>query len=234
MANGKFISYIRVSTAKQGKSGLGLEAQKKAIADYLNGGDWELIAEYREIESGKNDERIELQKALNHCMMTGARLIIAKLDRLSRDSHFVGGVMKSGVEFIACDTPTADKFTIHIFAAVAEQEARMISERTKAALQAAKSRGTKLGNPRNLHEAAAQAGRKAGVKGRQIKADEFAKRVLPIVQAINSRGLSLRRIAKELNGRNILTARGKAGNWTAAAVRNLIAREKSLNDRQSA
>jgi len=133
MAKGKFIGYIRVSTDKQGKSGLGLEAQRKAIMDYLNGGSWELIAEYVEIESGKIDERVELQKALKHCNMTGATLVIAKLDRLSRDSHFIGSVMKSGIEFIACDMPAANKFTIHILAAVAEHEREMISTRTRAA-----------------------------------------------------------------------------------------------------
>lgn len=229
MANGKFVSYIRVSTAKQGQSGLGLEAQQKAIADYLNGGNWKPIAQYKEIESGKIDERIELQKALNHCKTTGATLIIAKLDRLSRDSHFIGGIVKSDVEFIACDMPTANRFTIHIFAALAEHERRMISERTKAALQAAKARGKVLGSPRNLNAVAAEAGRKKGVRARQIKADDFAKCVIPIIQGINQQsGMSLRKIAGELNAKNILTARGKAGRWTAAAVRNLIARQSRM------
>lgn len=110
----KFISYIRVSTAKQGKSGLGLEAQKKAIEDYLNGGPWKLIGEHVEIESGKIDERVELQKALHHCKMSGATLIIAKLDHLSRDLHFITSIQKSNTEFIVCDMPQANKFSIHV------------------------------------------------------------------------------------------------------------------------
>ena len=225
MANGKFISYIRVSTVKQGKSGLGLEAQKKAIADYLNGGDWELLAEYVEIESGKIDDRIELKKALNHCAMIGATLIIAKLDRLSRDSHFIGSIMKSDVEFIVCDMPTANKFTIHILAAVAEHEREMISNRTKTALQAAKARGTVLGNPKNLNAEAAAYGRAMGVTARQHKADDFAAKVLSIVQGLNDQKVSLHEIARKLNDRAILTARGKAGSWTATGVRNLLNRK---------
>jgi DNA invertase Pin-like site-specific DNA recombinase len=222
MAEGKFISYIRVSTDKQGKSGLGLEAQKKAIDDFLNGGKWKVICEFVEIETGKNNERVELKKALKRCKTTGATLIIAKLDRLSRDSAFIGAIMKSDVEFIACDMPTANKFTIHILAAVAEHEAEMISARTKAALAAAKARGQVLGNPRNLNKAAAAKGRIAGVKARQNKADEFAKDVLPIINEF--RGMSLHKIAAELNDRKILTARGKTGSWTASAVKNVLNR----------
>jgi len=222
MAEGKFISYIRVSTDKQGKSGLGLEAQKKAIDDFLNGGKWKVISEFVEIETGKNNERVELKKALKRCKTTGATLIIAKLDRLSRDSAFIGAIMKSNVEFIACDMPTANKFTIHILAAVAEHEAEMISTRTKAALAAAKARGQILGNPRNLNKTAAAKGRIAGVKARQNKADEFAKDVLPIINEF--KGMSLHKIAAELNDRKILTARGKTGSWTASAVKNVLNR----------
>jgi DNA invertase Pin-like site-specific DNA recombinase len=224
MANGKFVGYIRVSTDKQGKSGLGIEAQRKAIADFLNGGYWELIAEFMEVESGKHDDRRELQKAFKHCQMTGATLVIAKLDRLSRDSHFIGSVMKSGIEFIVCDMPAANKFTIHILAAVAEHEREMISQRTKAALQAAKARGKTLGSPSNLNQEAAAKGRVIGVKARQSKADEFAATISPIIQDLVSQGMSLNRMANELNKRNILTARGKSGSWTPTAVKNAIAR----------
>ncbi|MBT0664209.1 recombinase family protein [Geobacter pelophilus] len=224
MANGKFVGYIRVSTAKQGASGLGLEAQRKAINDYLNGGSWELIAEYVEVESGKLNERQELQKAFKHCQVTGATLVIAKLDRLSRDSHFIGSVMKSGIEFVACDMPAANKFTIHILAAVAEHEREMISQRTKAALQAAKARGKTLGNPGNLNQHAAAMGRVLGVQARQGKANDFAGSLSPIIQDYTNQGMSLNQMARELNNRGILTARGKQGSWTPTAVKNAMAR----------
>jgi DNA invertase Pin-like site-specific DNA recombinase len=224
MANGKFVGYIRVSTEKQGKSGLGIEAQRKAIADYLNAGKWELIAEFMEVESGKHNDRQELHKAFKHCQMTGATLVIAKLDRLSRDSHFIGSVMKSGIEFIACDMPAANKFTIHILAAVAEHEREMISQRTKAALQAAKARGKALGNPDNLNKETAANGRVLGVKARKAKADEFSSSITPIIQELAGQGMSLNSIARELNSRNILTARGKSGAWTPTAVRNALGR----------
>lgn len=223
MAEGKFVGYIRVSTAKQGQSGLGLEAQQKAITDFLNSSDSKLIAEYAEVESGKNDERAELQKALSLCKATSARLVIAKLDRLSRDSAFIGAIMKSDVEFVICDMPTANKFTIHILAAVAEHEREMISIRTKAALLAAKARGQVLGNPGNLNIASAAKGRIAGVKARQKKADNFAKDVLPLINEF--KGQSLWKIAGELNDRKILTATGRTGTWTATGVKNLMARE---------
>src|SRR2546421_2783287 len=151
---GRFIAYFRVSTDKQGKSGLGLEAQRKAVLDYLNGGRWELVQEFVEVESGKHNERPQLQAALAACKKHRARLVIAKLDRLSRNLAFIATLMESGVEFVAVDNPHANKLTVHILAAVAQHEREMISERTTAALQAAKARGVRLGNP-NLSKAAA-------------------------------------------------------------------------------
>src|ERR687884_1412512 len=148
MASGRWVAYYRVSTAKQGASGLGLEAQREAVAGYLNGGNWQLAAEFVEIESGRKNDRPELAKALAMCRRIGATLIIAKLDRLARNVAFVSNLMESGVEFTAVDFPTANRLTIHILAAVAEPQREMISARTKAALAAAKARGTKLGNPR--------------------------------------------------------------------------------------
>jgi hypothetical protein len=136
VASGKYISYLRVSTQQQGASGLGLEAQKKAVADYLNGGRWRLLAEYVEVESGKNNEREELQKALRACRLHGATLLVAKLDRLARNAYFLLGLQESGVDFVACDMPAANRLTVGILAMVAEEEARMISARTKAALRA--------------------------------------------------------------------------------------------------
>ena len=131
---GRFVAYYRVSTDKQGQSGLGLEAQREAVMDYLNGGPWQMVAEHTEVESGKRNARPELEKALAACRRHKAKLVIAKLDRLSRNLHFITSVMESGVEFIACDNPHANKLTIHILAAVAEHEREAISERTKAAL----------------------------------------------------------------------------------------------------
>jgi DNA invertase Pin-like site-specific DNA recombinase len=143
--NGNFVAYYRVSTQRQGRSGLGLEAQQKAVRDHLNGGNWRIVAEFTEIESGQRPGRPQLAAALKACRAVGATLIIAKLDRLARNVHFVSGLMESGVEFTAVDFPQANRLTVHILAAVAEHEAKMISERTKAALAAAKRRGVKLG-----------------------------------------------------------------------------------------
>jgi len=222
MARGKFIGYLRVSTEKQGQSGLGLDAQRKAIEDYLNGGRWELLAEYVEIESGKRSDRPELAKALAHSKATGATLVIAKLDRLSRNMAFISNLMESGVEFVAADMPMANRLTVHVLAAVAEHEREMISQRTSAALAAAKARGAKLGNPngaralRGLGNAHAVAAVKAG-------ADARMSRILPVIEAIRGEGTtSLHRIAEELNRRGILTARG--GQWYATTVKNLVDR----------
>ena len=152
---GKFVAYFRVSTDKQGKSGLGLEAQRNAVLDYLNGGRWSLVQEFVEVESGKHSDRPQLTAALAACKKHKAKLVIAKLDRLSRNLAFIATLMESGVEFVAVDNPHATKLTVHILAAVAEHEREMISERTRAALRAAKARGTQLGNPR-LADARAQ------------------------------------------------------------------------------
>src|SRR4029453_13809785 len=142
---GKFVAYFRVSTDRQGKSGLGLEAQRKSVLDYLDGGRWGLVGEFTEIESGKHNDPPEMEKALAACKKQKAKLVIAKLDRLSRNLAFIAALMDSGVEFIAVDNPHANKLTLHILAAVAVHAREMISERTKGALQAAKARGVKLG-----------------------------------------------------------------------------------------
>src|SRR5271168_1613901 len=148
MANGKFISYLRVSTARQGASGLGLEAQREAVRNYLNGGRWTLVQEVVEVESGKRNDRPAIAEALRLCRLHRATLIIAKLDRLARNVHFISSLMESGVEFVAVDFPQANRLTVHILAAVAEHEAKAISERTKVALAAAKARGVRLGGDR--------------------------------------------------------------------------------------
>ena len=151
MADGRFVSYLRVSTQRQGRSGLGLEAQRKAVADYLNGGRWRLVSELIEVESGANANRPKLAEALALCRSHRATLVVAKLDRLARDAHFLLGLQKAGVDFVAADMPSANRMTVGIMALVAEEERRMISARTKAALAAAKVRGVKLGGRRLRH-----------------------------------------------------------------------------------
>jgi DNA invertase Pin-like site-specific DNA recombinase len=208
---GKFIAYFRVSTDKQGKSGLGLEAQRKAVLDYLDGGRWSLVQEFVEVESGKHNERPQLTAALAACKKQRAKLVIAKLDRLSRNLAFIAALMDSGVEFVAADNPHANRLTVHILAAVAEHERAAISERTKAALAAAKARGTQLGNPR-LAEAA-----KRGTAAVKANARQFAANVLPIIEEIERAGTtSHNAIAMKLNQRNVRTARG--GKWTHVQV----------------
>ena len=220
--NGKFVSYLRVSTAKQGESGLGIEAQRKAVLEFLNGGSWELLAEYTETESGKKNDRPKLAKALEHCRLTGATLVIAKLDRLSRNAHFLLGLQEAGVKFVAVDMPTANELTVGIMALVAQEERKAISARTKAALAAAKDRGVKLGCPKGAAHLR-QYGNELGVEAIKRRADERASKLAGVVKEIQDAGAtSLREIADELNRRSITTARG--GKWHASTVRNLISR----------
>jgi DNA invertase Pin-like site-specific DNA recombinase len=216
MAAGKFVAYYRVSTERQGRSGLGLEAQRKAVEDYLNGGSWTLAAEFVEVESGKRSDRPELTRALAACRRLGATLVIAKLDRLSRNVAFVSNLMEAGVEFIAVDFPQANRLTIHILAAVAEHEREMISARTKAALAAAKARGVKLGNPNITAEVQAK-GALAGLAVRRQKATARAADLRPIIDGIKATSAtSLRAIAAELDARGVPAPRG--GRWSATAV----------------
>jgi DNA invertase Pin-like site-specific DNA recombinase len=229
MIEGKFVGYVRVSTAKQGRSGLGLEAQRKTIDDYLNGGAWSLLAEYVEVESGKSEERPQLHQALDHCRMTGATLLIAKLDRLSRDLHFITLMQKSSIRFVACDMPEANEFTINVMGALAQQERKMISQRTRDALSAAKTKGVRLGSPQNLDKKSAAKGRIVGLTTRIRQADKFAEQLFPTIQRFQEQGASLRRIANKLNEASILTARGKVGSWTAAGVKNVISRMDAVH-----
>jgi DNA invertase Pin-like site-specific DNA recombinase len=221
MAEGKFISYLRVSTVKQGRSGLGLEAQRQSIDNYLNGGKWKLLKEYVEIESGKNNDRPQLREALAACQRTRATLVIAKLDRLSRNVAFIANLMESGVDFVACDFPTANKLTVHILAAMAEYEREMISKRIKDALAAAKMRGVKLGKPENLNEKAARSGRVLGTAKRQRNAYEYARRFEPVISAYMKEGMSLKAIARKLSQDKELTPRGLT-TWTPTTVRNMM------------
>lgn len=221
MGQGRFVSYLRVSTAKQGASGLGLEAQRAAVASYLNGGAWTVLGEFVEVESGKRNDRPKLADALRLCRLHGATLVIAKLDRLSRDAHFLLGLEKAGVDFIAADMPHANRLTVGIMAMVADEERRMISARTKAALAAAKARGTKLGSPGNLSNQAA--GRALGSARKTEIADSRAADLAPILADIQAAGAtSLREIAAALNARGIPTARG--GEWSAVQVSRVLGR----------
>jgi DNA invertase Pin-like site-specific DNA recombinase len=226
MAKGKFVAYYRVSTAKQGRSGLGLDAQKNAVADYLNGGHWTLVDEVTEVESGtrKGNDRPALQNALALCRVHGATLIIAKLDRLARNVAFISNLMESDVEFTACDFPKANRLTVHILAAVAEHEAEMISARTKAALQAAKARGVKLGGDRDgVIARHARKGNRASAAVRTAKAEKRAADLLPTIEAIKAEGAtSLRQIAAKLNEKKIPLPRG--GQWGAQQVQLVIDR----------
>ena len=213
----KFVAYLRVSTDKQGRSGLGLDAQRQAIADFLAGG--KLVAEFVEVESGKRDERPQLAAALHRAKVTGAKLLIAKLDRLSRNMAFIARLQESGAQFVCADMPEANELTVHLLAAIAQHERKLISERTKAALAAAKRRGTKLGNP-NGARALKGHGNDGAIQMIKFNAKRFAGDVAPIIADIRAAGItSYRGIAKELNARGILT--GRCGRWHPATVRTL-------------
>jgi DNA invertase Pin-like site-specific DNA recombinase len=217
----KAVSYLRVSTPKQGRSGLGLEAQREAVAAFLKVGEWPLIAEYVEVESGRKDSRPELEKALAACRIHGAALIVAKLDRLSRDAYFLLGLARSKVDFICCDMPSANSLTVGIMAMVAEEEARLISARTRDALKAAKARGVKLGSPVGLSEHARRLGPEAGVRVRQARARQRASDLAPKIALLRESGVTtLSGIAAALNDEEIPTARG--GQWTATQVSRLL------------
>lgn len=218
----RFVAYYRVSTQKQGKSGLGLDAQRRMVADFVAMNNAELIAEYTEVESGKKDDRPELVAAIRHADLVGGRLLVGKLDRLSRDLHFILSLQKSKVEFAVCDLPGCDSFTINIYGALAQRERELIASRTKAGLAAAKARGVKLGTnnlkPERVHEASAK-----GVATIKQNADDFATKVRPVIEAMQGQGKSLRAIAVELEGLGVKTARG--GKWTATAVKNVLERK---------
>ena len=223
MANGRFVAYYRVSTAKQGQSGLGLEAQQASVNGWLNGGDWKLVGERVEIESGKrSDNRPKLAEALRLCRIHNATLIVAKLDRLARNVAFISALMESGVKFVAVDMPHVNEMVIHILASVAQGEAKAISDRTRAALAAAKARGVVLGNPNRDIAKHADKGRSVG---NAVKAAKAAKRkadLLPMIEDIQAAGVTtLSGIARELNAREVPTAWGK-GEWAATQVKRLV------------
>lgn len=219
----KAVAYIRVSTQAQGRSGLGIEAQREAIARFAAAEGVTIIAEHVEIETGKGsdaiDRRPELAAALSGARKAKCPVIVAKLDRLSRDVAFIAGLMAQRVPFVVAELGAdADPFMLHLYAALAEKERSLISQRTKAALQAKKAQGVKLGNRTNLAEATAK-----GNEANRLAADRFAATVLPIVEKIRASGIvGVTAIAAELNGRGVRTARG--GDWHPSTVKNLLAR----------
>jgi DNA invertase Pin-like site-specific DNA recombinase len=239
VTEGRFVCYFRVSTARQGRSGLGLEAQKETVALFLNGSRWDVMTEFVEIETGTlgDDERPQLGKAIQACRIYNAKLLVSKLDRLSRDAHWLLGLAKRGIDFICADNPAVNRMTITVLAAVAEHERKQISERTKQALAARKARGLPLGMAAihayreahqlppaaatNLKNRAAGTARSAVVN--RVKAQDQARDLAGILAELRAGGAtSLRQIATGLNDRRIPTTRG--GAWSATQVSRLLAR----------
>ncbi len=218
----KFVSYLRVSTAKQGRSGLGLEAQREAVRQFVAGHGGKIIApEFVEVETGKRNDRPELVQALKRCRLTGATLVVAKLDRLSRNAAFLMTLRDSGADFVAADLPEANTMTVGVMAVVAQHEREAISQRTKAALAAAKARGRRLGGFRagapNIARYQPQ-----GVVAVRQRALHAAEERREVIEALQRENLSLNAIAARLNIDSVRTSRG--GKWTATAVKRTMAR----------
>jgi DNA invertase Pin-like site-specific DNA recombinase len=237
----KLVAYLRVSTDKQGIRGLGIEAQRKAVHDFVHkhGDNATLLAEYLEVESGRRADRPELWKAIDHARNAGALLVIAKLDRLSRDVHFLTGLDKAGIEFVACDMPNANRLTVTILAAVAEHEREMISQRTKVALAIARQRVIKdgqrkhprvkrLGNP-NGAAALGNASNTKAIAALKAQVVTFDERIYRFISSLRENGFTtIREISEELNRRGVLAARG--GTWHPTAVQRIIKRQTYSND----
>lgn len=219
----QFVAYYRVSTAKQGRSGLGLEAQQASVRSYVREG--RILAEYVEVESGKRDDRHELAQALAHAKREGATLIIAKLDRLARSVAFIFALRDSGVQFLACDMPEANTLTIGLLAAMAQHERELISERTKAALTAKKARGFVLGSPQNLtREATVKA---AAARHQRALDDPANRRATELASLYRERGLSYAAIAEKLNSNGHLTRRGLS--FHGCSIRRLLKRVDQID-----
>jgi DNA invertase Pin-like site-specific DNA recombinase len=210
-----FVSYLRVSTTEQGQSGLGLEAQRRAVCEYINRVSSELLAEFVEVESGSRNDRPQLKAAIDLCKKQKATLIIAKLDRLARNVAFISTLMESGISFLAADNPHANKLMLHMLAAFAEHERDQIRARTKAALAAAKARGAVLG----------RYGREVLSKQNRAKAVELARELAPMLTELRAH-LTFEEMARVMNERGIPTARGKR--WHAATVHRLFRRASTM------
>lgn len=228
MGAGRYVAYYRVSTGKQGRSGLGLDAQKETVRQRLNGGDWKIVKEVEEIETGTNKrERPKLREALSHCRAVGARLIVANVSRLTRDPDFMSTLVEAGVEVEFCDLPKVEgavgTFMLRQMLSVAELEAGMVSERTKKALAAAKARGVKLGGNRGNLPGVADKGRAMSIVKRKAKAARRSADIAPIIAELRAAGAeSLREIAAGLSAKGVRTARG--GEWSAVQVKRVLDR----------
>ena len=217
----QYVSYLRVSTQKQGYSGLGLEAQKEIIKNFLH--DKTPIAEFTEIESGRKTDRPKLKEALTQCRTTGATLIVAKLDRLARNVSFLSNLLESDVEIVFCDFPQANKMVLHILAAISQYEAELTAQRTKAALQAKKARGAKLGNPEHLMNKHKQAIANSNkTNSEKAKKNPNNKRAIAFLKVMISQGKSLTEMTDILNSEGFVTAQGCK--FVPATVRRLIKR----------
>lgn len=220
MPNGIFISYLRVSTARQGQSGLGLDAQRKAVADFLKGGNSTLKAEFLEVESGRSNDRPMLQEALTACRLHGATLVVAKLDRLSRNAAFLLNLQEAGVKFIAADNPQVNEMVVGILAVVASEEAKLISRRTKEALAAAKARGVRLGSPKPISREAQLNGARMSLHSRRQAAEQWLRDMKPVAQKFHAEAGSYLGAAKLLNKKGP-PARRK-GQWSATQVMRVL------------
>ena len=225
----RYIGYVRVSTQQQGRSGLGLEAQHATIRAYVRDHGGELVDTLEEVESGAHDSRPKLVEALKSCGQLGCTLVIAKLDRLSRNALFLLQLQESGLDFVCCDMPGANKLTIGIMALLAQQERELISARTRDALAAAKARGVKLGHWSHREVRDTLAGRRGSAKGAaavKAMADARAEDLADVVRGMRAEGLSLAKTADRLNAKGYVTARG--GKWHPTTVKNLLARLDSM------
>lgn len=230
----RFVSYLRVSTKAQGQSGLDLEAQRSTVAMHVDASGGELLKEFIEVESGGKNERQELRSAIAYARRCKARLLVAKLDRLARSVAFTATLMESGVDFIACDNPHANSFTIHILAAVAQYEREMISKRTKEALGAAKERGVALGSNRPGHwddrehrrRLGAARGAARAAEAHRAAADVAYEDVLPLIAELREAGVGLNAVARRLNEEGIPSRRGKR--WYGTTVKLVLLRASSV------
>lgn len=213
----KYVAYYRVSTAKQGRSGLGLEAQQEAVRQFIAGGTRKLLEQFTEVETGKGsnalEKRPQLQAAMQCARKHRATLLIAKLDRLARNTHFISGLMEAKVPFTSCDLPTADAFMLHIYAAVAEQEGRRISQRIKDALAAKKARGELVGNVASLQPLNST---------RAAQAAQFAAKLQPTIAAYRARGMTQRAMVEAMNAAGIRTSQG--GRWGLVQLQRVMQR----------
>jgi DNA invertase Pin-like site-specific DNA recombinase len=218
----EYVSYLRVSTDAQGATGNGIDAQRKAIADFVAAEGSIIVREFLEVESGSDNERPVMQEAMIYAQLRNAVLLVKTLDRISRDLHFITALEKSEVAFKIVDMPSADSFTLHIYGSLAERERQLISIRTKAALAAVKAKGVSLGNPEHLTDDARAKGRQVSIEKRRKGADNFASMIGPIIKGHRADGLAYDAIAARLNGEGLKTKKG--GEWHGMSVKRLLDR----------